>query len=152
MARSSSSLLAAAAVLAGAAACGDPAAPEFPEDYARSFVEVRACRPSGDHDLRSVRVLVDPSGLSSYLTRDAPHPEGAVVLKEEYEFGDRACAGPVAEWTVMRRRATAEHGGWRWQRVDADRQVVSEDDSRCIGCHAACGQAPDGHDGTCAVP
>ncbi len=134
------------------AACGDEAAVELPADYGATFTEVRACRSSGDHELRSIRVLVDPRGLDTYRRRDGRFAEGVVVVKEEYEFGDRSCAGPIVEWTVMRRLAGAEHGGWRWQRLDADRRVVSEDEPRCIGCHTACGQPPDGHDGTCAAP
>jgi Cytochrome P460 len=137
------------------AACGDSAAPLFPADYASTYLEVRDCRPSGDHDLRSIRVLADPMARPSYLGRSAPFPAGAVVLKEEYDFGDRSCDGPVVEWTVMRRLPAgegAQTGGWAWQRVAADRSVVSEDEPRCIGCHQQCGVAPDGHDGTCAAP
>ena len=44
------------------------------------------------------------------------------------------------------------NAGWTFQRVNPDRTVESEDDSRCIGCHAECGVPPDGFDGTCAVP
>jgi hypothetical protein len=140
-----------AAVAAGAA-CDDEAVPSFPADYAASFVEVRDCRSSGDHELHRIRVLADPAALAIYTSRAARFPEGALVLKEEYDFADRDCSGPIVEWTVMRRRAGGERGGWAWQRVSAGRQVESEDDPRCIGCHAQCGVAPDGHDGTCAVP
>ena len=38
---------------------------------------------------------------------------------------------------------------WEWQDVDAARKVVSANDSRCIGCHTACGTAPGGYEGTC---
>jgi hypothetical protein len=142
-----------AAVAAGATAgCDEAAAPSFPADYAASFTLVRGCRSSGDHELHRIRVLADPAALASYTSRAARFPEGAVVLKEEYDFADSDCRGPILEWTVMRRLAGGERGGWAWQRVSAGRQVESEDEPRCIGCHQQCGVAPDGHDGTCAVP
>jgi hypothetical protein len=144
---------AAALCLLLAACADDPApAPAFPADYAATFTEVRGCRPSADHDLHKIRVLADPAALDAYTTRAAPFPEGALVLKEEYDFTDDTCAGPVVEHTVMRRLAGAENGGWAWQRVAPDRTVTSVDEARCIGCHAQCGRPPDGHDGTCAVP
>jgi hypothetical protein len=134
------------------AACGDDGGPEplFPADYA-TYQEVRDCRPSGDHDLQSVRVLADPAALAPYRDRLAPFPAGAIVLKEQYDFGDPTCAGDIVQWTVMV-KDDAGPIGWRWQRVDAARHVVSEDDSRCYGCHTDCGVAPDGYLGTCAVP
>jgi Cytochrome P460 len=141
--------------LAVAAGCGSDVAAEFPADYATTYLEVRGCRPSGDHDLHSIRVLADPLAWPTYTRRDAPFAEGAVVLKEEYDFADRTCAGPIVEWTVMRRLAGDQGdktAGWAWQRVAADRSVTSEDEPRCIGCHQRCGQSPDGHDGTCAMP
>ena len=142
------------------AACGgdDDGGPEplFPADYA-AYREVRDCRPSGDHDLQMIRVLADPAAEGPYTTRTGAFPAGAVVLKEQFDFGDTTCSGPVAQWTVMAKADDGAAGdplllGWRWQRVDAERRVVSEDDSRCFGCHAKCGGAPDGFDGTCAVP
>ncbi len=134
-----------------AMACGDPAAPDFPADYATSYVEVRDCRRSGDHDLHWIRVLAEPEAAAIYASRAGRFPEGALVLKEEYDFADDTCAGPIVEWTSMRRLAGGERGGWAWQRVSAEREVTSEDEPRCIGCHQQCGQGPDGHDGTCAI-
>ena len=133
-------------------ACGESSPPVFSVDYAASFVEVRNCRSSADHDLNKIRILADPDALPIYTTRDAPFPVAAVVLKEEYDFADDACSGSIKQWTVMRKRDDATNGGWTWQRVDADRAVVSEDATRCINCHAQCGRPPEGHDGTCAVP
>ncbi|MEZ4384951.1 MAG: cytochrome P460 family protein [Nannocystaceae bacterium] len=130
-------------------------APDFPENYADDYVEVRDCRGSGDHDLHTIRILADPAALAPYQDRGAPFPVGAVVLKEEYEFGDLECAGPIVQWTVMRRLApgsAADNLDWAWQRVDPQRQVVDSDAPRCVGCHQGCGAAPDGYEGTCAVP
>ena len=78
-----------------------------------------------------------------------------VVLKAEYDFGDLTCEGPIKQWTVMQKLApesSPDTLDWSWQQVDADRVVVDEDPPRCIGCHTGCGVAPDGYDGTCAVP
>lgn len=128
--------------------------PDFPAEYASTYVEVRDCRPSGDHDLNTIRILANPSALAPYQDRLEPFPVGAVVLKEEYDFGDD-CSGPIKQWTVMRKLeagSAAETLDWHWQRVGADRQVLDENKPVCIGCHQACGTAPDGHDWTCAMP
>lgn len=129
--------------------------PFFPEDYETSYVEVRDCRGSGDHDLNNIRILVDPAARLSYEDRQDPFPEGAVVLKEEYDFGDIACEGDIKQWTVMRKLAPDSSPAtldWAWQQVDIDRRIVGEDLPRCISCHQGCGIPPDGHDWTCAVP
>ena len=134
-------------------ACGSDEDPVvFPADYVASYTEVRDCRKSADHDLHNIRVLADPIALSSYQNRDAPFPFDSTVLKEEYDFADDACAGLLLEWTVMRRIASQDNGGWHWQRVDAGRSLITDDDALCVGCHAGCGKPPDGFDGTCAVP
>ena len=129
--------------------------PSFPADYLGSYTEVRNCRSSGDHDLHNIRILADPVALGPYNARDMPFAEGAVVLKEEYDFGDMDCAGEILQWTVMRKLAPdASPGtlGWSWEQVDAQRNVVEVDLPRCISCHTGCGVEPDGFDGTCAVP
>lgn len=134
----------------------DGPAPDFPADYAATYVEVRDCRSSGDHDLNYVRMLADPAALAPYQNRDAPFPVGSVVLKEEFDFTDTTCAGPIKQWTVMTRLAdgTAPTAlDWRWQRVDADRNVVGVDTPRCYGCHTGCGVPSEGgYEGTCAHP
>lgn len=130
-------------------------APAFPADYAASFVEVRDCRSSSDHELHRVRVLADPASAEVYQTRSGDFAEGAVVLKEEHDFADVDCSGPVERWTVMVRRPAEKAGdllGWRWQELDRERRVTGEDDSSCVGCHTGCGQPPDGFLGTCTVP
>lgn len=143
-----------AALLGGA--CGDDGGSEvlFPEDYAATFTEVRDCRPSGDHDLNNIRVLANAAAAGPYVDRDAPFPPGALLLKEEFDFGDVDCSGEIKQWTVMERRTTGsstETLDWGWQRVDWDRNVMSDDEPRCIGCHQLC-VAPSGYDFTCTVP
>jgi hypothetical protein len=139
------------------ACCGDDGGPVltplFPENYAATLTEGRNCRPSADHDLNKVRVLADVLAFGPYVNRDALFPEGALLVKEEYDFADGDCSGEIVQWTVMSRLAlgaSLELGEWRWQRVDRDRNVLSQDDSRCFGCHMDCVQ-PDGFESTCAV-
>lgn len=129
--------------------------PAFPADYAASYTEVRDCRQSGDHDLNIIRILADPAALTPYLDRAEPFPEGAVVLKEEYEFDDMTCSGAIKQWTVMVRLADGaapDELDWKWQKVDAERNIASEDEPRCYGCHTACTADNDGYEHTCAVP
>lgn len=139
-------------VLGACPADDDPAAePLFPADYTATFREVRPCRRSGDHDLAYVKIWADPIAFEAYSTRTVPFPEGSIVVKEEY--ANDACT-ELDGWTVMRREAGFDpaHGDWHWQRVEVGRRV-SEDGrlERCQSCHADCGVAPDGHDGTCSV-
>lgn len=128
----------------------------FPEDYALTYTEVRDCRSGADHDLHNIRVLADPAALAPYMNRTDPFPDGAVLLKEEFDFGDADCTGAPIQWTVMVRGVTADDPpellGWHWQKVDADRDVVNEDDARCFDCHSLCGVPPDGYEGTCTIP
>src|SRR5690606_26741642 len=129
--------------------------PDFPADYAGSYVEVRDCRGSGDHDLNTIRILASPTALAPYQDRVDPFPVGSIVLKEEYDFGDITCSGPIKQWTVMRRLETGSSPDtldWAWQRVDADRNVLDRDKPACIGCHQGCGIEPDGYEWTCAMP
>ncbi len=133
---------------------GTGAEPLFPADVEARYTEVRPCMPSGDHNLNNVRILVDDAALDPYLERTAPFPEGAVVVKPEYDFGDATCAGDVVRWTVMRKLPAGSAAGtldWAWQTVEVDRTVLDEDLPQCISCHRGCGVAPDGHDGTCAI-
>lgn len=149
-------------ILLSTLGCGDdapdpPAGPDplFPADYAATYTEVRDCRPSGDHDLNVIRILVDAEALGPYQDRDEPFPVGAVVLKEEYSFDDPTCAGPIEQWTVMVRLepdSSPTTLDWRWQRVDAERNVVGEDTPRCYGCHTGCTPDAGGYEHTCAIP
>lgn len=126
--------------------------PAFPLDYAKSFVEVRNCRSSSEHDSHNIRILASPSALAPYQNRDAGFPLGAMLLKEERDFGDLDCSGPVLLWTVMTRSPDAGVDGWHWQSVSPERRVLTTNEGRCIGCHASCGNLPEGYGGTCAVP
>jgi hypothetical protein len=150
----SAAVLSPAVLACGADGGSSGPSPAFPADYATSYVEVRSCRNSGDHELNRIRVLADPAALAPYRERDAEFPVDAVVLKEEHGFDDTDCAGEPVRWTVMRRLvagSSPETLDWSWQDVDDTRRVVSEDDTRCVGCHTGCGVPPDGYLGTCTV-
>ena len=144
--------------LAIATACSDdggepaPAEPLFPADYAATFQEVRSCRRSADHDLFYVRVLASAGAASVYANRDAPFPEGSVLVKEEH--ADDACTD-LERITAMRREIgyAPQAGDWHWQRLSPDRAVELDGKlATCAGCHQSCGVPPDGHDWTCAAP
>jgi hypothetical protein len=133
----------------------DHGKPFFPVEYRDTYTEVRNCRQSADHDLDMVRVLASPEALAAYRDRTGTFPEGAVLVKEEYEFGDLGCTGPIKQWTAVRRLpdgTAPEMLGWEWQKVDSGRGVSSSNDSRCFNCHTMCGREPDGYMGTCAIP
>lgn len=158
-------------VVAGAAGCSDDdggspvdaappdaaAEPLFPVDYASTWTQVRDCRPSSSHDFHLIVIWADPEAAAPYLDREAPFPVGSVVLKEEYEIGDTECEGDIVQWTVMKRleagSAPDEQLDWHWQKVDELGQIVSENESRCFGCHDDCdGDPTDSYENTCAEP
>lgn len=127
----------------------------FPADYAASYVQVRPCRSSPDHDLNHVRVLADPAAMVPYQMRDRPFPTGAVVLKEEHDLSDDSCTGPIRSFTVMVKLPAGSAPAaldWHWQKVDANRGVVTDNEPRCYSCHTSCGVPPDGYLATCSAP
>lgn len=139
------SLCLAIAALAFGCPGPEPIDPIFPADYASRFTEARDCRRSPEHDLSYIRIYANAGALEVYQTRTGDFPEGAILVKEEY--ADPSCTDRIG-WTAMIR----EGGDWHWQELASDR-VVIEDGAirRCAGCHAAC-VAPEGYQGTCAVP
>ncbi len=147
----------AAALLVACSGPDSPAsapAPIFPADYAASYVEVRGCRKSADHELQFIRVLAEPAALGPYDDRTSAFPDGAIVLKEQFDPADDSCSGSIDQWTVMqKKRSAAENLGWDWQRVAADRHVVEANAPSCIGCHQGCTGTPAaGYDFTCTDP
>jgi hypothetical protein len=143
-------------VLALLASCssGDGTDAVFPADYAATYQQVRNCRRSLEHDLMTIRVRAAPDALTPYTDRATPFPTGAVVLKEQYGGDDTTCSKPIEFFTVMVKLAPGSSPAtldWQWQKVDADRNVVSESVTGCVRCHEAC-VPPDGYDSTCTVP
>ncbi len=163
-------LVAAVLALGGAAGCGDDdgasidgappdAAPEplFPADYASTWTMVRDCRTSTSHDFHGIIIYADPEAAPPYLERDAPFPVDSVIVKEEYDLGDTECTGDIVQWTVMKRleegSAPAAQLDWFWQELDENREVTTQNDSRCYACHLNCDGSPaDSYINTCAVP
>lgn len=171
MSRARARLAAVVLALAGAGGCSDddggapidgaPAdaapAPLFPADYAETWTKVRDCRSSSSHDFHLIVIWADAAAAGPYLDRDEPFPVGSVVLKEEFDLGDTECTGDIVQWAVMKRlepgSAPALQLDWQWQEVDADREVVSQNDSRCYACHDDCdGDPADSYENTCAEP
>jgi len=145
------------------AACDDEArapAKIYPADWRTSYVEVRGCRASPDHDLEHVALWIDPASQAKWDTCvDAfpeggstcadPFPDGATFLKPQ--FSDPACT-QLVRLSIAKKDAArfASSGGWHWQEVLVDgagREAVSKDGDvpRCSGCHALC----DGYDQRC---
>ena len=134
---------------------GEGEAPVFPEDYATTYQEVRNCRFSLEHDLTRMRVLASPEALAIYQGRTGPFPAGAIVLKEQFDSADMSCSGPILHYTVMEKLAPGSSPAtldWSWQKVSKDHVTMTTEITRCVQCHTGCGDAPEGHDGTCAVP
>jgi streptogramin lyase len=113
--------------------------PIFPANYRSSFVEVRDCRFSIEHDSVAIRVLVNEIGADAYLNNANPLPVGSIVIKEEYDAPDCSNDADLARWRVMRKEAPGfdpEDNDWAWQWVDApNRSVRFNDKSTCVGCH-----------------
>jgi hypothetical protein len=116
---------------------------------------VRDCRLSIEHDISMIRVLASPSALTTYQSRTGEFAEGALLLKEEYGSATPDCSGPILGWTLMQKLAAGSSPDtldFHWQKVNAQRDIVSEDQTRCISCHTGCGSSKEGYRNTCATP
>lgn len=147
----------------GLAGCGNggdgpdskPSEAFFPSSYTESYTLVYDCRQSADHSLMNVRMLADEAALEPYRGRSEPFPEGAVIVKEQYDIGDSDCEGDIQMWTAMLKLADGSSPktlDWTWQQVDADFNVTNQDHISCTSCHSDCGEPPDGYEGTCTIP
>src|SRR5687767_8918818 len=119
-------------ILLALGACGDDDGPAreplFPAGYASTFVEVRNCRRSADHELNYIRVVADPSARGTYVDRMGLFAAGATLVKEEYDFADDTCSGEIVQWATIQRLpldSSLPTLDWRWQRVSRDRVVES---------------------------
>lgn len=150
----STQILLATVALFGCTKSSDP--PDFPEDYAATYSEVRDCRgPSTPHQMQNIRVLVSPDAVAPYTNQTEPFPVGSVVLKEQYARNDLACAGDIVEYSVMVRLATGSKPDmldWKWQAVDSDRTVFGDDIKTCTSCHNDCDGEGSGYFATCTKP
>lgn len=135
----------------------DPIEPVFPADIS-SWHQARGCRFSHEHELAYINVLVDAAAEEPYreLSPDFPYPIGATLVKPAYL--DEDCT-TITGYTAMQKISenTAPDGtGWRWQRLNADREVLEDGViGSCITCHAhhctpgQCGTPDCGYDLTC---
>lgn len=125
----------------------------FPADFEDSYVEMRDCRHSHEHELRFIRVLASPSAQQPYgaLSPDVPYPEGATLVKIEHD--DEDCQVRLG-FTAMKKLpegASLQGGDWHWQKVDMQRKVLEDGaPNTCINCHAQHCAPPFGYDLTCA--
>lgn len=149
-------MAAAALALAGCAEV-DSFQPQqvIPPDYRTTFVQVRGCRSSVEHDLVNILVRTSPAVAAIYDTGPLPFPQGTVIVKEEYS--DSRCTSLTA-YTVMKKDkpGTDTAGGdWRWYKVDHLDRIIQQGagTKRCSGCHANnCGGSHAARDFTCALP
>jgi len=111
--------------------------PIFPANYLATYTVVRDCRFSSEHGLVYVRVLANSIGAQPYLADANPLPVGSTIVKEEFSGAD-CNPNSLVRWRAMRKEAPgfdAVDGDWHWQWVNADRSVLLNDKSTCIGCH-----------------
>lgn len=125
----------------------DAGVPVFADEWASTYVELRGCRLSIEHELEHIRVLADPATAAQFGACldaepgpdcDQPFSEGAVLLKAQYRDDD--CTDLLG-FTAVRRQADAPAagGGWRWQAVEPDGAVTLDGaPPSCVGCHQTC--------------
>lgn len=133
--------------------CPSPPVP-FPADYETAWTEARTpCTLSHDHELTYIRVFVNDLALGPYRDQSSRYPEGAALLKVEYE--DEDCS-TIRDYVLMERLGPGEAPEdleWAWERYDASRRVVTDrrfEPETCINCHVChCGEPPYGWQLTC---
>lgn len=125
----------------------------YPRDYRKTYQEVRTCRFSLEHNSVRMRVLASPDAVVPYDGRTEPFPPGAVVLKEEFDADDTACANTLRRVTVMRKLPVGVAPAdldWEWQEADGNHEATGRPIRGCTSCHTDCSMM--GYDGTCTVP
>lgn len=122
--------------------------PFFPETVTTSYVEVRSCRFSVEHDGASIVIYASPESAAAYRDGRYPFTTGTVIVKVEH--ADSACS-TLTGYAAMKKTGTGSTAAdWQWQRVRPDRTVEATVSSEpCIRCHSGCTQ---GRDLTCADP
>lgn len=113
--------------------------PIFPANYRNTYIEVRNCRFSIEHDGVAIRVLTNPLAVQPYLENHNPLPVGSIVVKEEYNDSDCSDDSKLVRWRAMRKEEPGfdAFGDWHWQWVNRNRTVRYDDKTTCIGCHLA---------------
>ncbi|MCX8072670.1 MAG: hypothetical protein N3C12_09485 [Candidatus Binatia bacterium] len=116
---------------------GCPLESIIPPNYAQTFIEVRDCRLSTEHEGYYIRVLTDAAGAQLYRENAPSLPVGTVVVKEEYNRPD-CRADSLVRWSAMRKELDGFEptgSNWHWQRVLRDGTIVADGKETCIGCH-----------------
>ena len=127
---------------------------ELPSSYKTTYRQTRDCRLSIEHDLMHIKVLADGAAYAPYMNRMDPFPTDSLVVKEQYGQDDDTCTGAIQFYTVMKKLpigTDAAAQDWTWQKVDTSFNTIDTNIKSCTNCHANCGHAPDGYDGTCTV-
>ncbi len=117
---------------------GCPNVSIIPPNYAQTFIEVRDCRLSTEHEGYYIRVLTDAGAAQPYRENSPSLPVGSVVVKEEFTRSD-CRSDSLVRWSAMRKEPPGfdpTSRDWRWQRVLRDGTVVAEGGASCVGCHA----------------
>lgn len=126
----------------------------LPADYKATFMQVRDCRPSADHDLHHIVVRVKPELAAAYNAGPYPLPAGSLVVKEEFGDQDAQCQNLLG-YTVMRKEAGGYFpagGDWQYFTLDSLGAVlVGGPQPRCASCHTSCPGGRD-RDRLCANP
>lgn len=128
--------------------------PIYPADWKSTYIEVRGCRGSPDHDLEFVGLWIDPASQARFDecvkpggTCTGAFDAGATFVKPQYS--DPACTDLVRVSAARKEAGFDAVGGWRWQEVayTGGKAKVTEDGAlqQCYGCHAssACEDAFD---------
>jgi hypothetical protein len=127
----------------------------LPADYRTTFVQVRGCRSSVEHNLEHIVVRTSPAVAPVYDRGPYPFPVGTVIVKEEYG-SDNRCQF-LTGYTIMKKEAPGTDsaaGDWRWFKLDSMDRVTMQGSAtrRCSTCHATCTGMNPPRDFTCAEP
>jgi hypothetical protein len=119
----------------------------LPSDGVASYRQVRTCRPSVTHNSNYMVVYANALAQSDYLAGNYPLLQGSTIVTAETDQAN--CTGGTG-FTLMFKEALGYNpaaGDWRWQKLDAQREVLQDGRvQECINCHAKCGP----YDYTCA--
>jgi hypothetical protein len=119
----------------------------LPPEYQKTYQLARFCRRSVAHNSNYMVVYANTLAESDYLGGNYPLAQGSTIVTAETDQPD--CTG-LTGYTLMFKETQGYNsaaGDWRWQKLDAQRDVLQDGRVQdCITCHATCGP----YDYTCA--
>lgn len=124
-----------------------------PLAFMQSYLEMRDCRHSHEHDLRYIRVFASASAQLPYaiLNASAPYPVDAHIVKLEYDDADCQNVLGMTSMRKLERGRNPSGYDWNWQKLTAAGEVLEEGaPQRCLFCHKHHCAPPWGFDLTCA--